>query len=876
MKHIIQKFRSGKHGQALTEFAITLPVLLLLIFGVIEFGRLLFSWLAVQNAARMGLRYAITGQYDDGYCDEAATALYYETGIDYVSADLVDGKSDCFIPSSYSNSAELSEDLVDWARLPSILDVTRAGGAGLYVKDSVLGSYTSFLGSHNIGDIGQPDEDGYFHATICSTRFNYDKYNYDIPMCKDKVSGALMDDAGFPGDRVFVEVSYQHPMLLPFISSLWPNVSLKSHREGIVEKYRTSRLQAEIGVFTPMPTWTPTITATTEGGITPTNTSTPTSTPYPPCVDISIKDFSVDTAGFRFEIDNDSGHSIVLNKLVFNWENYRSIMVPNQHITQIDIGDPTHFPTEVSQWASSVVGFSSQYSTPAYGAVQALGAPDTGSCGDLSTAWAPLSDSDAPEYLHLKYSTPVYATGIRVHETFVGGFIKAIEVVETDGTHHTVSMYTDNTSCGGWYDLSFKATSYRVDEVIIHTAVSGWEEIDAVELLGYLTQPTGQIAIVYPSPNDVSPIIESVNASLPTGDTGITVNFKEGQVSNGTDTGDFGLLLTIDDSGTICVLEKPVTNPPPPPPTATPIPPPSLTPTPTITPDPYAIVPGPDGEIWYRVEGDGGYEGDAWVHVEWHTNPDGSVTTKTTFSETFVDNTYDSSCGAIDPMAMVDPMDPVPDDPDCFDNSIGWESEDGHTYQELWHSDHVQIDFKALDGSTIFAGTFDYIEEDGTNGGVTDGDGSVESGSAGDIISATSSMTENVNLDCYDPAIHTIESPKADEYYIQDPSDPSYCPGWEYSVWYETTLSADAFENFGYPLITYIHASPSKASDDKPIVVPGPTVAPTPTVTLAPSNTPDWTPTNTPTPSPTFTPTPTETPIATPACPPDDPRYPDC
>jgi uncharacterized repeat protein (TIGR01451 family) len=51
-------------GQAMVEFALLLVVLLLFIFVIIEAGRMLQSWLTVQNAARAGGRYAITGQFD--------------------------------------------------------------------------------------------------------------------------------------------------------------------------------------------------------------------------------------------------------------------------------------------------------------------------------------------------------------------------------------------------------------------------------------------------------------------------------------------------------------------------------------------------------------------------------------------------------------------------------------------------------------------------------------------------------------------------------------------------------------------------------------------------------------------------------------------
>src|SRR5438477_12830285 len=51
-------------GQTLVEFALTLPLLLLLLFGIIEFGRIFQAWVTLQNAARAATRYAVTGQYD--------------------------------------------------------------------------------------------------------------------------------------------------------------------------------------------------------------------------------------------------------------------------------------------------------------------------------------------------------------------------------------------------------------------------------------------------------------------------------------------------------------------------------------------------------------------------------------------------------------------------------------------------------------------------------------------------------------------------------------------------------------------------------------------------------------------------------------------
>lgn len=48
-----------RRGQALAEFAIVAPLLFLLIFAIIEFGRFIFAYEVLNNATREGARYAI-------------------------------------------------------------------------------------------------------------------------------------------------------------------------------------------------------------------------------------------------------------------------------------------------------------------------------------------------------------------------------------------------------------------------------------------------------------------------------------------------------------------------------------------------------------------------------------------------------------------------------------------------------------------------------------------------------------------------------------------------------------------------------------------------------------------------------------------------
>jgi Flp pilus assembly protein TadG len=51
----------NQKGQALVEFAVILPLLLLLIMGIIEFGMMLNSYLTVRNVSREGARAGIVG-----------------------------------------------------------------------------------------------------------------------------------------------------------------------------------------------------------------------------------------------------------------------------------------------------------------------------------------------------------------------------------------------------------------------------------------------------------------------------------------------------------------------------------------------------------------------------------------------------------------------------------------------------------------------------------------------------------------------------------------------------------------------------------------------------------------------------------------------
>ena len=59
-----RKNRTSQQGQSLLEFAMTLPLLLLIVLGVIEFGRAYFQYNTLSKAVRQGARYMSMHAYD--------------------------------------------------------------------------------------------------------------------------------------------------------------------------------------------------------------------------------------------------------------------------------------------------------------------------------------------------------------------------------------------------------------------------------------------------------------------------------------------------------------------------------------------------------------------------------------------------------------------------------------------------------------------------------------------------------------------------------------------------------------------------------------------------------------------------------------------
>lgn len=56
----------GTRGQSLVEFALALPVLLLILIGITDLGRAFGAYIVMTNAAREGAYYGSLNPFDDG------------------------------------------------------------------------------------------------------------------------------------------------------------------------------------------------------------------------------------------------------------------------------------------------------------------------------------------------------------------------------------------------------------------------------------------------------------------------------------------------------------------------------------------------------------------------------------------------------------------------------------------------------------------------------------------------------------------------------------------------------------------------------------------------------------------------------------------
>ena len=81
--------KKREDGQAMVEFALILPIFLLILCGIIDFGWLFYNQLSLNNACREGARYAVVNTAEDAntqaiinHIGNTTTTVFANDGVD--------------------------------------------------------------------------------------------------------------------------------------------------------------------------------------------------------------------------------------------------------------------------------------------------------------------------------------------------------------------------------------------------------------------------------------------------------------------------------------------------------------------------------------------------------------------------------------------------------------------------------------------------------------------------------------------------------------------------------------------------------------------------------------------------------------------------
>jgi hypothetical protein len=142
------------------------------------------------------------------------------------------------------------------------------------------------------------------------------------------------------------------------------------------------------------------------------------------------------------------------------------------------------------QWAIAATASSTYQDAQgqaAWSANQATGAPNVDKYGDDGHAWTTKTQDAGIEWLDLKYPRAVHAEEVRVRESCGSGAVIKVEIFDEQGSAHTVWAGNDPTTDLNYLMVKFPKTAFKSDRVKVTLAtnvVPGWNEIDAVQLVG--------------------------------------------------------------------------------------------------------------------------------------------------------------------------------------------------------------------------------------------------------------------------------------------------------------------------------------------------------------------------------------------------------
>lgn len=109
--------RLSERGQSLVETALVLPILLIILMGIFDFGRAVFAYNAVSNSAREAARVAIVNQNTTGVVDEGKRSAI---GLNPDAVDVTFTLPGCGTPVRIGCTAQVTVDH-EWSAITPII-----------------------------------------------------------------------------------------------------------------------------------------------------------------------------------------------------------------------------------------------------------------------------------------------------------------------------------------------------------------------------------------------------------------------------------------------------------------------------------------------------------------------------------------------------------------------------------------------------------------------------------------------------------------------------------------------------------------------------------------------------------------------------------
>lgn len=261
---------TGKRaGQALVEFALTAMVFLLLLMLIIEIAHLMQAFVTIQHAARVGARYAVTGQAFEQYegNPDAQSAHW-----DIDSNDPLAHIPPCwprFYDDAYAPTANVTEDADKLAyyepyrdaRTCSVEQVTLQAMPGLnlltdksadspdwYLDDAYLAQPESYwIRVQGVHEDPTP-QDGQFqrkNSSEVTEDVDYSTYYGSNPDWDDDTANWVTGYAGRPLQKVRVLVLYRVKVITPLLQPIAPSILLRGSAIMTNEAFGSTNLGTE-------------------------------------------------------------------------------------------------------------------------------------------------------------------------------------------------------------------------------------------------------------------------------------------------------------------------------------------------------------------------------------------------------------------------------------------------------------------------------------------------------------------------------------------------------------------------------------------------------------------------------------------------------